>query len=244
MTAVRSPGATAGFRHKYSAALAAHLAEPSEVTLHEAYELGRAAVSFELAILDVAGIHHEALAECARDGGLERAEQAAIAGEFLVESLSAFEMVHRGYREAREQTALEQWSGTLLRRLSSLLSDESLAGSSRESLGEALQLVAEQARELVGAARCTVRTNADACDLALEVTSSDDVDHGSDDRDCAVVPLRALRGGSLGSLEVVAAEGVLLTDRDKQVLGHVAEMASAAIERLQLYRVSRPRPLT
>jgi hypothetical protein len=68
--------------------------------------------------------------------------------------LSAFEMVRRGFWEARETAALERRHAEVLRRLSGFLADASLALDASDSLEEILRLVAEQARELIGAECC------------------------------------------------------------------------------------------
>jgi serine phosphatase RsbU (regulator of sigma subunit) len=95
-------------REDYRAAFGAYLVAPSEAALQTAYELGRRAVGAELSVLDVATIHHDVLAAALKQSpnGSE-VDVAAAAADFLLESLSAFEMLQRGYREARE-TVLEQ----------------------------------------------------------------------------------------------------------------------------------------
>jgi hypothetical protein len=141
-------------RRSYAAGLQAYLRDPNERTLRAAYELGREAVTRELDVLDLALVHHEALA-----GALRAAEPDDIepvtrsAGDFLVDSLSAFEMIRRAYTEARDAAALERRQASMLRQLSNLLADASLALDAG-SLDEMLRLVAEQARELTHAACC------------------------------------------------------------------------------------------
>jgi GAF domain/Phosphoserine phosphatase RsbU, N-terminal domain len=141
-------------RRSYAAGLHAYLRDPNERTLRAAYELGREAVTRELDVLDLALVHHEALAAALRAADpddLERLTRSA--GDFLVESLSAFEMIRRAYTEARDAAALERRQASMLRQLSSLLADASLALDAG-SLDEMLRLVAEQARELTRAACC------------------------------------------------------------------------------------------
>ena len=76
------------------------------------------------------------------------------AGDFFLEGLSTFEMVQRGFAEARQAALLERRQTRLSRQLSTFLADASLALDASESLEEMLRLVAEQARELVGADCC------------------------------------------------------------------------------------------
>ena len=146
------------FRDRYAAAFDAYLQAPNEEALRAGYELGRAAVAEELGVLDLAAVYHEALAEAvdARDP----VETIAAAGDFFLESVSAFEMVQRVLRDSRESVLLERKHAEMLRRLSTFLADTSLALDATGSLEEILQLVAEHARELVGAESCSARIRA------------------------------------------------------------------------------------
>ena len=141
------------FRAAYRAALARHLDDGGERTLRTAYELGRDAVERELSVLDLAAIHHDALiAALRRNSDAEEIEWITqAAADFFLESLSAFEMVRRGFAEAQAAAILERRHAEILRQLSNLLADASLALGASDSLEEMLQLVAEQARELTDA---------------------------------------------------------------------------------------------
>jgi len=79
------------------------LADPDEVGLEAAYELGRRALTEQLSALDIAQVHHEelALALIGRSRIDEVARDARVAAAFFTESLSTFEMTRRGYFEAR-----------------------------------------------------------------------------------------------------------------------------------------------
>ncbi len=84
---------------KYAAALKEYLRGGGEPALQRAYELGRAALAEGVGVLEMAALHHRAMVQ------LLRSEESlpgmvGAAGQFLVESLSPFEMTHRGYREA------------------------------------------------------------------------------------------------------------------------------------------------
>ena len=141
-------------RRSYAAGLQAYLRDPNERTLRAAYELGRDAVTRELDVLDLALVHHEALAAAVHAADADDLERLTrLAGDFLVDSLSAFEMIRRAFTEARDAAALERRQTGMLRQLSNLLADASLAVDAG-SLGEMLRLVAEQARELTRAACC------------------------------------------------------------------------------------------
>ena len=144
------------FRAAYSSALEEYLLDPSEASLSAAYELAREAVSRHLSVLDLAVAHQEALlsalAGASDAADVERVTRAA--GDFFLEGLSAFEMVNRGFHEARLAASLERRQTELSRQLSAFLADSSLADQAHDSMEEMLRLVAEQAREIVGAVCC------------------------------------------------------------------------------------------
>ena len=75
-----------------------------EQALGAAYDLGREAVAAQLSVLDLADAHHDALAGRARR---RRGDAATPRPNFLRESLSTFETVHRGYLEVQEVARLE-----------------------------------------------------------------------------------------------------------------------------------------
>ena len=149
---------TGPFRAAYASALLDYLLEPSEAALRVAYELAREAVSRSFNVLELADAHQQALMSVLLDAS-DAAEAQAIAraaGDFFLEGLSTFEMVQRGFAEARQAALLERRQTRLSRQLSTFLADASLALDASESLEEMLRLVAEQARELVGAECCMV----------------------------------------------------------------------------------------
>ena len=125
----------------YASALQGHLAEPTEHSLGEAYELGRDAVSRQLSVLDLALAHQEALlavVERAPEGGGHRSSCCEAAGNFLLESLGAFEMVQRRVGEAREAAETERRQTAMSRQLSTFLADASLGLGAADSLPEML----------------------------------------------------------------------------------------------------------
>ncbi len=87
---------------RYQVALGAYLTRPEEPVLKQAYELGRQAWGEGLGILDMATVHGEALVQVMRAARRpeESADIARRAMDFFAESVTAFEMVDRGYREA------------------------------------------------------------------------------------------------------------------------------------------------
>jgi signal transduction histidine kinase len=134
----------------YAAALRDYLAGAGEAALQRAYELGRRGMQEGLGVFDVLAMHQEALETILRETPAEGAGKVAIdAGVFLAESLSPFEMTHRGFREA--VTALRHLNQALeesARRIAHALHDE--AGQLLVSAHLALQALA---RDLPPAAR-------------------------------------------------------------------------------------------
>jgi GAF domain-containing protein len=238
----------ADFERKYRAAFDAFLVNQTEANLRLAYELGRDAVTGNVSALDIAAVHHEALGEALRRHHRLTLDAAvACAGEFLAESLSAFEMVRRGYLEERERAFFEQRQAGMLRQLSTLLSDVSLAAGAAESLVEVLQLVAEQARELTRADVCFARTSASEVDGGIEAAAREsDVDKWSEtdgpeplglrsDDSRLKVPILSLAGAEIGALEVWRTSPSF-SELDEAILVHVAQMTAATVERARLYR--------
>ena len=145
------------FRAAYGAAFRSYIDDGSEINLRTAYELGRDAVVRDLSVLDLTLVHHDALLDALREAAIADVEHVTrAAAAFVLESLSAFEMVRRGFNEAKEAALLEKRQAAMLRQLSNFLADISLALATPDPLEEMLQLVAEQARELVGCDWCRV----------------------------------------------------------------------------------------
>jgi len=89
-------------RTTYLAALRAHLDGAGEESLARAYEIGRRALGEGLGVLGLIAVHEGAVAALVRERRLSAAGARLLAasGAFLAESLSSFEMTHRGYQEA------------------------------------------------------------------------------------------------------------------------------------------------
>ncbi|HEY3198410.1 MAG TPA: ATP-binding protein [Nitrospirales bacterium] len=130
---------------QYTRALEDHLAGGGETALHEAYELGRRSLAEGLGLLDLASIHYEALMTILlRRSFTEDFSLTVKAGaNFFAESLSPFEMTHRGYREAN--VALRHLNEKLeeeAKRIAHALHDE--AGQLLASVHLALEEVARE----------------------------------------------------------------------------------------------------
>src|SRR5438128_508502 len=108
------------FAAEYVTALAEYLKEPREAALEQAYELGRKAVARGLGVLDTAKVHQEALATLMMRASTieESAHMAKEAQAFFSETLSPFEMTHRGFRDA--YAALQELNKTLEHRAGEL----------------------------------------------------------------------------------------------------------------------------
>jgi hypothetical protein len=269
------------FQAGYASALADYVHDPSERSLRVGYELGREAVTRQLSVLELAVAHHEALPSVlAGDSSAEEIQQVMrAAGDFFLESLSAFEMVQRGFREAREAVVLGRRRTEMSRRLSSFLADASLVLDASDSLEEMLRLVAEQARELVDAGCCVATVSLDGRSRTVEGAS-----HSETGRrwaafirwlDLAAIyriirlnggvtlmgaeelaqlapfqsaagdhPLQGWLAASLTTLDSSELGAIQLFDKrdgqftvdDKAALVHLAQMASAAVERARLYQ--------
>jgi hypothetical protein len=126
-----------------------------------------------LSVLDLAAVHHEALAGV-QQRVVDHLRAIELGGEFFLESLSAYELVQRGLREAQEKALIERRQAAVLRQLSSFLADTSLALDASASLEEVLQLVADHARELTGGRWCTAAVDAPALHSGrIEVSTAD-----------------------------------------------------------------------
>ncbi len=133
---------------RYASAFAAYLSDRGERGLGAAYDLGREAVAGHLSVLDLAEAHHAAL-RGVLEGGVAQPTGATLqaAEDFLRESLSTFETVHRGYTEVQELARLEHDHVQQLR----ALADASVAINSSMTVQEILQLTADAARAILDA---------------------------------------------------------------------------------------------
>jgi phosphoserine phosphatase RsbU-like protein/GAF domain-containing protein len=281
---VSAEAGAASFRPAYARALQDYLRDPDEGSLRVAYELGRDAVRRQLSVLDLAISHQEALLP-AMTGFADATEQQrmlAAAGDFLLESLSSFEMVQRGYGEAREAAWRERRRTEMSRQLSTFLADASLALDDSGSLEEMLRLVAEQVREILGGDCCMATVAADDQPRTAEAASYSQPDTtwaglvrwldlpeiyrllrvsggslrltgnqlsdlapfrnatgGWELRGWLGASLTALDGRELGAIQLFDKQAGRFTEDDEAALVHIAQTASAAVERAGLYQRGR-----
>lgn len=96
----RKPGDS--IEERYGIGFLEHLRNPSEATLGSAYELGRSAIAEGKSLLEFASLHHRALEKIFRSTTDARMQNEILnsGASFLAESLSPFEMTHRGFQDA------------------------------------------------------------------------------------------------------------------------------------------------
>lgn len=116
-----------GFEEKYRSAFRTYAVRNHEEGLIHAYEFGRAGLEAGKSLLEIACLHHEALIELFNENsGVERRTKFLQASAtFLVESLSPYEMAHRGFQDAVR--ALRQLNETLeeeIKRIAHAVHDE------------------------------------------------------------------------------------------------------------------------
>jgi signal transduction histidine kinase len=111
----------------YTQALGDFLSNGGEDALHRAYEIGRAGLADGLGVLDMSAMHHASLAQVlqrmSRPDSLK--QDLDKAQEFFGETLSPYEMAHRGFRDAI--SALHQLNETLeqeIQRIAHAVHDE------------------------------------------------------------------------------------------------------------------------
>jgi hypothetical protein len=135
-----------GFPAAYVDALRGFLLVGGEGRLTTAYELGRRAVADGVTVLELSDLHHDALVAALDGAGAEDARRAVEGGrDFLREALSAYEMVRRGFDDARRQALAARRDAAMIRRLAQLLAEPAGDDGWPE---EVARLVAEQARHL------------------------------------------------------------------------------------------------
>lgn len=225
---------TDAFRADYREAFAAHLVGGDEAALRTAYELGRAAMLRKLSVLDLAAIHHHVLVETleAAAGPRDQRTAADAAAGFFLEVLSTYEMVQRGFAEARETAQVEQRHAAQLRRLA----DASVAITAAGSFDTLAGRIPEHAVGVLGVASATVQVRSATTEPVVRT-------HPPDADTNAASTLRAMlerRDGSrFGVLEVRAAPGRVFTGNDEAILTQLAQLAGVALENAELYDQER-----
>jgi signal transduction histidine kinase len=115
------------FAEEYRSAFAEYAQRGGESALRRAYELGRYAIAEKKSLMEFSSLHHQALHAIWADTQ-EMANQEELltsAADFLAETLSPYEMAHRGVQDAI--AALRQFNETLeeeIKRIAYAVHDE------------------------------------------------------------------------------------------------------------------------
>jgi hypothetical protein len=87
------------YTRDYRVAFLGYLPRRGEAGLHRGYELGRAAVTCGMSLLDLARVHHDVLLEVLRETPpAELSEVTTAASELFLEVLATFDMTQRAFR--------------------------------------------------------------------------------------------------------------------------------------------------
>lgn len=239
------------FADGYQAAFRDFLQGSGEAALETAYALGRQAVEEKMSVLDLAEIHHKVMAEeltSTNDREQLRA-MAEASTAFLSESLSAFEMVQRGFHEVQEAALLEQQYAEQLR----ALADGSTALNSTFSVEEILRIMAELAPRIVGADKGIVAVRGEngmtvigqsgwepaiSADLLAIFDGSVGRFHGPGGEELLVGAVK-IGDDNRATIILAEKEGGAFSDRDEAVLAKLSQTCSVAIERAGLYERER-----
>jgi two-component system, cell cycle sensor histidine kinase and response regulator CckA len=129
---------------EYVEALVGFVESGGEEHLSRAYAVGRRAVDEGKSLLDLAELHHTALAMVSNIDRLSIGERILRASHFFAEALSSFEMSLRGYREAN--VALAELNESLEQRVTERTRELQQQIEERERAEEALLQTTEQLR--------------------------------------------------------------------------------------------------
>jgi hypothetical protein len=85
-------------RRNYRAAFLRYLPSRDEAALHVGYQIGRAAVTDGLSILDLAQVHHEVFLEVLTDTRSDDLNRiATAAADFFLQVLATYDMAQRAF---------------------------------------------------------------------------------------------------------------------------------------------------
>ena len=127
MNATSPIEAQLSLRREYIEAMQEFLEQRDEQGLEQAYELGRRALEDGMGVVELAGMYHDALGQFVQNpkSPEDCGQTVKRLGQFFIESISPYEMTHRGFRDA--QTALRHLNEALeaeARRIAHALHDE------------------------------------------------------------------------------------------------------------------------
>lgn len=236
------------FADSYRTAFHDFLRDSGESALESAYELGRRAIEEKMSVLDLAEIHHSAFA-AALDAPADWKELRAVADAsiaFLTESLSAYEMMQRGFQEVQEVAFLEQQYAEQLR----ALADGSAALNGTFSVEEIFRLMAELAPRIVGAKKGMVAIPetgtglriigqpgwepAISADLLAVFEGTAGRFHAPNGEEVLVGTVRGV-GDQRATIILAEKQEGSFNERDEAVLAKLSQTCSVAIDRATLY---------
>jgi signal transduction histidine kinase len=143
------------FEKEYRSAFSEYAQHGGEAVLARAYELGRRAISEKKSLMEIASLHHQALHGMLADapGAAQHQKLLAAAAEFLAETLSPYEMAHRGVQDAI--VALRRLNETLeeeIKRIAYAVHDEAgqLLVAVHLALADVARELPERQKEQVG----------------------------------------------------------------------------------------------
>ena len=127
MASRRTTKLETSFEDDYRSALSEYAERSGEPGLGGAYELGRRAMTERRGVVEIVAIHHQALQGILREGRKQKRNDGLLraSADFLMESLSPYEMAHRGFQDAVK--ALRQFNEILeeeIKRIAYAVHDE------------------------------------------------------------------------------------------------------------------------
>jgi signal transduction histidine kinase len=111
---------SSAFRTDYLSALTQYISNGDEAALGRGYEIGRKAMAEGKSLMDFSSVHHQALQEILASSRDDQAPHHALeaGAHFLAETLSPYEMAHRGFQDA--VSALRQMNERLEQQIKSI----------------------------------------------------------------------------------------------------------------------------
>jgi signal transduction histidine kinase len=111
---------SSAFRADYLSALAQYISRGDEAALGRGYEIGRKAMAEGKSLMDISAVHHEGLQEILASSRNDPGSKHTLGAgaHFLAETLSPYEMAHRGFQDA--VSALRQMNERLEQQIKSI----------------------------------------------------------------------------------------------------------------------------
>jgi serine phosphatase RsbU (regulator of sigma subunit)/PAS domain-containing protein len=192
------------FAKAYLEGVGRHLKPGGDAGLAAAYELGRQALEEGLALLDVVQIHQAATHRLAAQG-LSQDELSA-ADQFLLQSLTTFELAQRDFWEAQERVRVEE----VIAEHFQAVAEASVAIIAHLRADDRVVELAEQARKVAGSASAAVRLNTDD---GMFVGATGPVPDGVQEIAARVMATRTVQRSNSSGPEAPTALGIPMSAR-------------------------------